>query len=99
MMTDKPVRPVPTTFSRRTYQLTQVWRSGMVAIYEQRLRGVAAPISWEVVRLRVAKAHLRDKDQSPKEAYPPHATWGTRGWTYRTLEQAQVKAALLTSRQ
>ncbi len=91
-----PTRPAPEQFSHDGFIFTQVWREGMTAIYDQRRPGDSCPTSFEVVKLRVRKAHPKDHDQSPKEGYPSSNEWGVRGWSCLDLPQAMGLAARLT---
>lgn len=90
-----PFRPAPKQFTRDGYIFAEVWRQANVAIYSQTREGARAPAAWELVKLRVVKAHPKDVDQSPKENYPSSEEWGKRGWTFLTLAEPQDRATRL----
>lgn len=93
-----PLRHLPTTLTRDGFLFTQVFRDGVIAVYEQRRPDVDHPVGFEVIRIRVGKAHPKDADQSPKERYPSSEEWGKFGWSYINRLDAMKQAAHLLGR-
>lgn len=54
---------------------------------------------YEVVRIRKAKKDYNGffSIQEGDEFYPSSESWGTYGWTFKTLEQAEAKFNNLTT--
>jgi hypothetical protein len=74
------------------FDLDQVFREGVVAVYEQSKYGHV--MAYEVVRIRVRRAELspRGTPLPTREVYPCNEDWGTDGFTCLTLESAMTKA-------
>jgi len=85
-----PYRIAPTVFGHSGFTLTQLKRTGNIAIYKQ-TKGKRSP-AYEVVIIRKAKAWTAfGKDFPAAEYYPKSEDWGTCGFTYGTIEGALVK--------
>jgi hypothetical protein len=87
---DAPYRIAPTVFGHSYFTLTQLKRVGNVAIYKQ-TKGKQSP-AFEVVVFREYEAfHAFGKDFPAGERYPCSEDWGTYGFTYITLKDAERK--------
>ncbi len=85
-----PYKVVATQFRLLGFEHTQLRRVGDVAIYSQSKPGL--PDAYEVVRIQKHAAYSAfGKDFTAGESYPTPAQWGTEGWTYPKLEQAERK--------
>lgn len=75
------------TFDRHLYQ--SISREGDIAIYKQ--LGMYGSIHYEVVKIQHRpERRLPDGRVQPAgEYYPKSEQWGTAGWTFYTLEDAQ----------
>lgn len=92
-----PYRIAPTVFSHSGFTLTQLKRTGNIAIYKQ-TKGKQSR-AYEVVIIRKAKAWTAfGKDFPAAEYYPKSEDWGTCGFTYCTIEGAERKFAELTGK-
>ena len=90
---------LPNSWSRNGFSHKIVTREGNVAIVQRQHRDVSRP-HWEVVRIRVKPERLlHGRRVEEGEAYPSPEDWGTYGWTYTTLEEAQAKFAELTKKE
>jgi len=89
--------PVETTFTDRSYRYTQLKRQGDIAIYQQQHKAHAAVIRYEVVRIRPRPATTLPSGVllPEREAYPSSSAWGTDGWTFYKLADAEAFAATL----
>jgi hypothetical protein len=85
---------VPSQFEDKTWRYQQIERAGDIAIYLQTHKGGGAK-RYEVVRIRIAKAHTwPNGDVSPeRETYPGATGWGRDGFTFFTEQAARAKAA------
>lgn len=82
-------------FVRKGFTHKIVARNGMVAIVERKHADVSRP-HWEVVRIRLqGEKSLHGQTLEAGEYYPSPKDWGTDGWTFNTLEEAQTKFAQL----
>jgi hypothetical protein len=86
---------VPSTFRKGPWYHEQVDRHGDLALYRRwkLYEGKEGAVHYEVVRLQIRAEH-----RSPigtlvpaHQEYPPSSSWGTRGWTFKTLPEAQAK--------
>jgi hypothetical protein len=85
-----PYRVVDTEFSHSSFRYAQLKRFGDVAIYSQSKKGL--PDAYEVVLIQRHEAFSAfGKDFPAGESYPRSTQWGSEGWTYQTLEQAERK--------
>lgn len=77
-------------FNRDGFTFRQLRRIGNVAIYEQTKKGQSP--AYEVVILRMREARIAFGMELPEcEHYPSSEEWGTYGWTYRSLSEAERK--------
>lgn len=75
------------------YILKQLQRAEKKALYQQ------GDDHWEVVKIRIKKLYrtcsnessLIDQGFLSREYYPCSEEWGSYGWTYISLEEAQTK--------
>jgi hypothetical protein len=86
---------VPATFRKGPWYHERVERANDLAIYRRwkLYDGREGAVHYEVVRLQIRAAHLDPQGHlvPAHEAYPPSSTWGSRGWTFKTLSEAQAK--------
>jgi hypothetical protein len=63
----------------------------MVALYRQTRRH-SGVVRYEVIRLTIHKDQVwPDGRRTPAhEGYPPATAWGTRGWTFMRLKDAEA---------
>ena len=94
------IKRLPEKFTRNRYQFEQVCRTETTAIYIQHINGRQK--GYEVIVIAVAdrkpvrvNGRVRWERCEPYECYPGSEAWGTFGWTYTTLEDAQAKYDLL----
>ncbi len=72
------------------FEYTQLKRAGNIAIYRQSKKGL--PDGYEVVCIQKHEAFSAfGKDFPAGESYPRSQQWGSDGWTYRTLGDAEAK--------
>ncbi len=84
--------PLPKVIRKQGFTLTQTWRKGTVAIFEQMKPGWAKP-GYEVIIIRVGKGHyLGDQKDTLMERYPTNNEWGKYGWTHPNEESAKIAA-------
>ena len=88
------------SFEEGRYRYRQIERHGMLAIFEQQHKDNPRVVRYEVVRIRIQRAHTwPDGTVTPeKEAYPPSSAWGTSGWTFYTLDAARAHLQTLLQR-
>lgn len=90
------MRDIPKQYNKDGFTHTLHSKCGNVAIYEQRKGNF---VRYEVVILR---QHKKDNDFVGTKAgdwyLPSTNEWGSYGWTYITLEQAQEKAKEMTKK-
>ena len=88
-----PPLPLPTHHEDRAYTYTQLVREGDVAIFVQAHKDNPRVIRHEVVKIRIAPAHVwPDGRVTPeREVYPGSTSWGMLAWTMRTEEEARAK--------
>jgi hypothetical protein len=90
-------RPVATEFLRDGFRHVQVRRHGRAALYEkskQYPHGGPTITSYEVVILRAQRPHPQDRTAAGwdrVESYPSSEEWGSRGWTYVGLAEAEKR--------
>jgi len=90
--------PVEAQFRQSGFTLTQVKRSGDIAIYRQTKAGL--PPAFEVVTIRRREASVAFGKEFPAaEYYPRNEDWGNYGFSYRTLEEAERKFKQLAKKQ
>lgn len=78
------------TFKKGGFTYNMVLRSTVAAIFEQRDAGKV--IAFEVIRIKkMAPSMCFGKALPEREVYPGNEEWGSKGWTYHTLEAARVK--------
>src|SRR5258705_9000882 len=77
-----PRKPLPTSWSGVHGQFDQIWRSGDIAIFEQRRNGLL--IAYEVIVVQKSPAReIFGKFYPAHEAYPPFGKeWSPGGWSF-----------------
>lgn len=91
-----PVRQLPDSIEKDGYTLRLVQRQGPFAIFRQSKPG-AATEAFEVIRIELGKPHPRDTNQSGLvERYPSAESWGVDGFTFLTLQAAEIKLLSLS---
>lgn len=77
-------------FKKKGFNHKQLKRDGELAIYE-RWKDVEAP-HFEVIKIGSHNGYeLGGTYIEPAETYPSDGQWGTAGWTYLALEEAEKK--------
>lgn len=93
------MKKCPKQFEDKHFRYTQVQRDGNVAIYKQEPVQLNYMPAYEVV---IIEWKPRAEIKGPKgkinvieagEHYPGNSQWGTKGWTYRFLDDAKKKFA------
>lgn len=89
-----PEIPLAFPFTRDRFSHRLVSRDGDVCLVE-RTNLVTNSIHWEVVVLahRPADSWPDGRETPPREAYPASEDWGTHGWTFTTLPDAETRYA------
>lgn len=86
---------LPDNWTRSGFQHLVIAREGMVVLVERRGIKHRKP-HFEVAKIRVNQERLlHGRRIEQGEAYPSSQEWGSRGWTYYTLEEAKAKFAAL----
>jgi hypothetical protein len=77
-----PRKPLPTSWSGVHGQFAQIWRSGDIAIFEQRRNGLL--IAYEVIVVqKIPDREIFGKLYPAHEAYPPFGKeWSPNGWSF-----------------
>jgi hypothetical protein len=87
---DAPYRVVDSAFRQSGFMLTRLKRFGDVAIYRQSKSGL--PDAYEVVLIQKHEAYAAFGKVIPAgEYYPSSAQWGTCGFTFPAIEDAERK--------
>lgn len=90
------MRDIPIQYNKDGFTHTLHSKCGKVAIYEQRKGDF---VRYEVVILRQYTRDIELTNTKAGDWYLPSTSeWGTYGWTYVTLEQAQEKAKEMTKK-
>lgn len=90
------MKTLPTKLEYDGFNLTQIAREGLIAVYEQRKPGVNH-VGYETIRIQTHKAAtipngdgtFRDVEEG--ESYPKSHRWGVDGFTSTTREAAMQK--------
>jgi hypothetical protein len=78
-------------FIKHKFKHLQLKREGDVAIYIRKKED-ARNWHYEVIKITRHDGHeLFGNKIQPAEIYPSASTWGTFGWTYNTIELAEIK--------
>jgi hypothetical protein len=89
------MKPLPTVLKIDGFTHHQCWRRGDVAVFRQ-MKFNQHP-AYEVIRINKNKAGTRfGRDFLASESYPTAQQWGSRGWTFPTMEAAEAKFNELT---
>jgi hypothetical protein len=81
-------------FTRNRFHHALVRRSGRLCLVA-RTNLATGSVHWEVVHLRRRQAETVPSGNQipPHDAYPHTESWGTNGWTYTTLPDAEERFA------
>jgi hypothetical protein len=91
-----PYKIAATVFGYSGFTLTQLKRAGNVAIYKQ-TKGKQSP-AFEVVIIRRTEAWTAFGKEFPgSEYYPVNKDWGTYGFTFSAIKDAERKFVELTA--
>lgn len=83
-------KPLPTSLKRQGYLYKQLKRKGRWAIYEQFSKKTETKVAYEVVKIGKHNGFsIVGLFFPPAETYPASSMWGSRGWTYSQLEDAE----------
>ncbi len=97
-------KTLETDFTKNGFRLRQIRREGDVAIYHKvALQGNVHPVTYDVgFETIVVSRHdgyeIGGVKVEPAETYPSSEQWGQKGWTYKTLLEADNKYETLLSR-
>ena len=85
--------PIAATFTKDNWIYELVERRGDCAIFSQRRANYVRAFHWEVVRLRTRPAETKITrgvryDYPERETMPESESWGTDGFTERSIESA-----------
>ena len=84
--------PLATTFSFDGFDFRQVERVGGLALFgKSKPTHTRASFEVVIVQKHPAKTFLSGKHYDARESMPSSESWGTKGWTYTNLENAQTK--------
>lgn len=95
------MQPLPLSFEEGRFTLTQIERTGQLAIYSKANKDTGA-VSFEIVKIRSrpAGSHTfpdgREVYAPARERYPSSEEWGNFGWTESTLERAKNRLMKLS---
>jgi hypothetical protein len=93
-----PYKIADTVFRYSGFTLTQLKRARNVAIYKQ-TKDKQSP-AFEVVIIRKVEAWTAFGKEFPAtEYYPANEDWGTYGFTYRAIEDAERKFVELSGKE
>lgn len=83
-------KPLSESLKRQGYLYKQLTRKGRWAIYEQYSKTPERLAAYEVVKIGKHNGFsIAGLFFPPAETYPASSMWGSRGWTYSRLEDAQ----------
>ncbi|SRR6266496_806563 len=92
-----PMLTVPERFKEYGFDLQQIKREGRVVLFKRwKERIPTMQPHYDLVILRVAKEHTfpNGKTYPEREVMPTNEQWGTYGWSYVKLEDAEKNFAL-----
>ena len=85
------MKTLPKQFNKKGFTYKQIKRVGDKAIFEQSKKD-QSDRTYEVVKINRHNGYeLGGQKIPPGEAYPSTSQWGTAGWTYRSLQEAEAK--------
>lgn len=83
-------KPLKETFAKYGFDFKMVKRTKKKAIFEQSKRNKV--FAYEVILISKHNGFsLADVYIEPSETYPSTSEWGTKGFTFKTLEEAEEK--------
>lgn len=79
--------------TKKGFKYTQVKREGNKAIYlQERLEKNSTLKKYEVIQIKKHDGYeINGVKILPSEVYPSSTQWGTHGWTFEDLEDAEKK--------
>lgn len=89
------MRKLAKTFKQKGFNLSQIKRDGIFAIYTK-TKTNSNFTSYEVIIIsnhngyEIGGAYIE-----PAETYPSSSQWGTKGWTYTNIKDAEAKFSAL----
>lgn len=85
------------SFTTKGWHFEQVQRNGDIAIY-RRWKDNGLPAHFETIKIESHNGYeIGGKWIEPAESYPSEKSWGTKGFTFHTLAEAQQRALSLSS--
>lgn len=90
-------KPLQTDCFKNGFRLTQLYREGDFAIFHKvgvanNIRPKDVDVGFEVVVVARHDGYMLGGVKiEPAETYPCSSQWGTMGWTYRTLMEAEKR--------
>jgi len=91
--------PLPLTVGKAGFELSQLIRNGKVAIYRQHRPGSdSVHDTYEVILPQVRNTNHKGDSVDPYEAFPSKESWGKKGWTFTTFDEAFNKLLQLIGR-
>lgn len=85
------MKAIETSFTQKGFQLTQLKREGLAALYRKTKKGFSFE-SFEVVILKRNPPFMfHGKPCGDCESYPRSEQWGTFGWTFSDEDDAVKK--------
>jgi hypothetical protein len=91
-------------FTKNGFRFRQIWREGDFAVFHKvAMEGNIHPTTYDagfetVVVSRHDGYEIAGNKVEPAECYPSNELWGDKGWTYKTLHEAQIKFEILTGK-
>lgn len=83
-------KPLKENFSKYSFDYKMVKRTKKKAIFEQSKNNKI--YAYEVIVISKHDGfHLGENFIEPSETYPSNSEWGTKGFTFKTLEEAEQK--------
>lgn len=89
------MKTLETNFKKNGFDYELVKRNNAAAIFAQKSEGKV--IAYETIRIKIWQDRtLRNRILEGGEYYPPTGTWGTDGFTYHFLHQAEKRFESIT---
>lgn len=78
-----------TEYKKNGYLFTQHKREGNYAIFKGQNENI---VTWEVIQIQSHNGrNIMGNECPPAEYAPSNEQWGSKGWTYSRLEEAEEK--------
>lgn len=93
------MNPLPTTFTAKRFEFTQLVRNESWAVYRKRLpTWPEGTFSWEVIHIgRQKETQWKDVTFPARETYPGDELFGVRGWTHMSEAAAMADFRMRSS--